>query len=200
MTPLADQCKTLALPTPYRVLGQVLEPLCIGHMALFDRLDVKDCATRDKLMLLVLICSHKPSELPKAMSRWTSKVRWAVWGWRCHKLLRTDAAFILRQALMAEYLELHTKIPDSYIASSHEEAETKIPFHQWLRVSLMANLNYNPATVDDMPYRQAVMDLMTYQEQQGAIEILDGYRGEMADEMFDMANRFHEQRMKGGDN
>ena len=203
MIPLSEQCKTLALPTPYRVLGQVLEPLCIGHMALFDRLDVKDCATREKLLLLVLICSHKPSELPRAMARWSSKIRWAVWGWRCGGLLRNEQEFNARQALIADYLELHTKVPDSYIESTHEEAQSKIPFHQWLRVGLLANLNYNPATVDDMPFRQAVMDMMTWQEQQGAIEVMDGYRGEFNDSMFEAADRFHEQRMKeekGGQN
>lgn len=189
-----EQYRTLTLPLPYRVLGQRLLPLTIGHMLILDRLDIWDVRSPENLILAVTVCSQPAEDYERFFTSWRAVLA-RLWTRKARRILSDPVQFEERARLFREYIEENTEWPE-YTSSSDTGSDSIIPFAQSLRVTMISKLGYRPEDVNGTPYKQAVWDYLTYCEQEGGITISDV--GDRYGEEIERMEALHRERMAKG--
>jgi len=165
---------------PFRVCGEVLMPLTIGHARVLDAFGFWDPATWIELMTSVWICGRPCREF-RMPTGW-----WEAFKWRVRLLRLSSEFFPLHRAAWRQYIDVHLSVPVVTWQGNGKMPGT--PAFHGLRLSLI-RLGYAPETVDDVPVDQAFLDHYGAMESEGRLEIAS-YSQEELDARFQEARHY----------
>lgn len=155
----------IATGDAWRVAGRTLQPLTLGHVVALDRLGVLTPKTREEFALALLIVMKPWREWLSTLnsSTFTTRFEWA-------KLLAKPVAMQELQGFLASNLALPKIAMKSQKAADGSLSGT--PYLQHVRSILICRCNYDPKTVWDALYLQAMWDYFSYFEIEGVVLIV----------------------------
>jgi len=168
-----------ALPDPYRVLGLRLRPFSLGHYLLMQRFgcnylaDDPAAATREDLLLGVLICSMRHDEFLAFIEQPNFQKECRAWG---KKVSLFD--FPEKDALFSAYLKASLTEPD-YIELNPSEGAGD--WAQNLKMCLTTRLHHSEAEALDMPLSKALADYYKLAESEGSLRLITDEDRRMAE-------------------
>lgn len=162
-----------AVPKPFRILEQSLEPFCLGHELLFQRfgnrfsVESKDDPAIEDLITGVFICSqpyHPSVSLDGIKLPFRARFNARLFG-----------GDYLGNAygLFADYIAAHTAIPDFYSKDGGPRQVVGTPTIQAVKVSLMSNMGMSEIEALNTPFSLAFWNHLSWLEAQGSIQIID---------------------------
>lgn len=171
----ADDYSLALYPEPAVVLGRRLQPFCLGHALLLQRLGSPFAADEPRrgpmpadLLLAVIVCS-KPypaaeqlvmsPRLPRRLTRAGIRM------WLCYSPARIQIELIR----FGRYIEDAWRSPKVWIERSG--APRGAPPVATLKVTLMSGLGMSAIEALSMPIGAAIWDATTYSESMGGIRI-----------------------------
>lgn len=168
--PLTAYC-TASIPDPYRILGLRLRPFSLGHYLLMQRFgcnflaDDVSTATREDLILGVLICSMRHAEFLVFIEQKNFAKEMVAWGKRIGLF-----DFPEKSGLFQKYLRASLDEPD-YI-ELHPSQGGSGDWAQNLKLVLVTKLFYTEADALDMPLSKALADYYKLAESEGAVRLI----------------------------
>ena len=167
----ADDYFTATMPEPWQILGLRLRPFSLSHYKLLRRFDcafVDDnerTATREDLILGVLVCSMTPQEFLAFIQTPDYTRQAEEWGKKIGLFDLNE-----RAEMFKEYIAEHSVIPKYW-----EEKEGGVSGAHWsqsLEVALRSKLGWTSADLDEKPLSQAFADYFKHAENEGAIRLM----------------------------
>ncbi len=150
----------------FRILGVRLLPLKVGHLRHLESEDCDPVRTPADLGTAIRICSMPPARWAAWSRSPLTILRLFIWG---RRLGAWD--FADKVSLWADYVRWHTELP--LFTAKGQAADSVLPSYRFTRVRLL-RLGYSAAEVDDVPYLDAMWDLMTAAALDGRGEAKDG--------------------------
>lgn len=163
---------TAALPEPWQILGLRLRPFSLGHYKLLRRFDcafvseTEAGATREDLVLGVLICSMKPSEFLSFMESETFLDELKTWGEKCGVFDIGEKA-----KLFKDYVDSHSVAP-KYWEKETGGSRSGAHWAQALEVTLRSSLGWTADEIDTQPLSKAFADYFKWAENQGSVQLM----------------------------
>lgn len=159
------------MPEAWQILGLPLRAFSLGHYKLLKRHgcgfvgDGEVTASREDLLLGVLICSMPPSEFQGFIDKPDYLKDVEEWG-------KTVGLFDLNEKaiLFKEYLDAHSSMPPYW----EENAGGKSGAH-WahsVEVCLRSKLGWTQNEIDSHPLSKAFADYLKHAENEGAIKLM----------------------------
>lgn len=168
-----------AFPKRRKVLGQVLEPLSLGHVHLlqhrgnsfspFFEGSAEPLALRPfDLIEAAFICVHTyPEALEALASPWLAWKIW-LWGKLCRRI---DIA--AECASMREYISEQSQFPKFWRKQS-DSSVPGAPLLQIIRLTHLQHLHCSHADCMTKPFGLAQWDYCAYWEMKGSIDLVNG--------------------------
>jgi hypothetical protein len=174
------------LPAPVRVLGVRLQPFCIGHALLLQRLGNPfyvggSVPALGDLLLGVSLCALPPAEAVRQIDSWPFllRLRLRSWWWSL-RYPRTALAEPMIQ--FSRYLQAALKMPTYW--REEDKSNPSSPGTPWLqRVLLIVQLYRTQAESLATPMAEALWIYCAHWEQQGVIRVF----GEADQELLEAA-------------
>lgn len=160
------------VPKPYRVLGQTLRPLSIGHTILLKyfgsnfALDAEKPPGYSDLILSVFICSRTFEQSLVHLQSRLLPIKLKLWSWSCGKFDIPEAMKFFR-----DYVEHYSTIPQYWIEKDGTSRKAGTPFIYSLKVSLQTELGYSPSEAMNAPLSEAIREYLAHLENKGAIRL-----------------------------
>jgi hypothetical protein len=159
-----------AIPEPYRILGLRLRPLSLGHYLLLKRFNCAflaadaSQATREDLLLAVLICSMRHQEFLDFIEQKNFSAEVAAWGQEIGVFDFPEKAKLFC-AYLAENLHEPEYIPTKPGAEGGDWAQN-------LKMTLMTRLQHNEESALNLPLSEALADYFKLAENEGLVRII----------------------------
>jgi hypothetical protein len=160
------------LGNSYKICGINLQPLTLGHGVLLEASDLDPVKSTEQLPLALFICSRSWREAQAQMDSDWFEFRFAFFHWAV-KLKLDDSKLAHWHYYVYLNSELPKAIPTAVGEKSQAEATSCTPWAQYVRMYLLAHLNYSPDTVQDASYQQGMWDMVTHLEFQGNVNLHD---------------------------
>ena len=163
-----------ALGNSYRICGIDCQPLTIGHVLLLDELGLDPIKSLPQLSMGLFIASRSFEEAARQMqSRWFT-LRFTIFSMRVSLFATEEKLNLWYQYVMANS-DLPKTLPTERGRAAGEAApdSSDTPWVQHLRMYLITHLNYKPETIYSVSYQQAMWDMTSHLEYQGAVEVMD---------------------------
>lgn len=157
------------LPETFTVFGLRLQPLSLGHMVLFRRLqngffcDAIETGWAD-LIQAIFLCSLTYQQAIKLLDSPKLARMIRRFGRACPK----DRT-IERIQLFREYIEAHTRVP--HLVGKKGSGSAGAPDLLRIKVVLQSKLGYSEAEALSKPYGAALFEFVTYFENEGGCEM-----------------------------
>jgi len=153
-------------PDRWTVLARRLQPYCVAHAMLLQRLGLGAPAGRAELALAVEICRRDPP----AATRWVQagRARWQTWWALLRHAGRRGAWWTAQREKFHRYLTTADREPHYTITRAGRMMGT--PRLLSVRLTLL-RLGYAPDEVARMPIGRANWEYLAWWESQGALEI-----------------------------
>lgn len=170
MKPAADYF-TATMPEPWQILGLRLRAFSLGHYKLLKRYgcgfvsDGEAAATREDLILGVLICSMHPQEFRDFIESPTYEKDVQEWGAKCGLFDLNEKA-----QLFKEYLEAHSVMPLYW--EEKTGGTSGAHWAQSIEVTLRSKLGWTQAEIDGEPLSKCFADYLKHAENEGAIKLM----------------------------
>lgn len=146
------------VPEPFRILGQKLKPLSLGHRILLQRIEsayiIGGTFSIDDLVASVFICSRTYEEgldalddpdVSKFMLRWWNQLTKRSW-WKFWEK-RPQVDFHAKSKLFEEYVEAHTQEPGFKFEPEAGGKSNDCPLELQVKLVLHANTNLSESEI-----------------------------------------------------
>ena len=159
------------IPEPVRILGLSLRPFSLGHYFLLKRWECsfvaeeKSTASREDLILGVLICSMDFEGFQEFMRRKDLESQIRLWG---RKVGLFD--FKEKSGLFEDYLKKGTEQPAYWIEDDNGDSAGG-HWSQALLLTLLS-LGFSRAEALNMPLTQAFADFYKHAESMGSVQLM----------------------------
>lgn len=160
----------------WQVLGLDLLPLTLGHVDMMERFGVSAADNATDLATACIICSRPWRQVLPFFQSWTLPFRLLKWRW-----VLGPWDFAEKAALFHAYLRHNTELP--IVTIKGDPSSSGVPFSRSLRVFLLSELNYDPATVNDTLFLDALWDMVSLQDMRGKVSVSEMSEDELEERM-----------------
>lgn len=164
---------------PFRVCGESLLPLTVGHCRILESLDLWSPDTWMDLMICAWICGKPPGEFRHPRG-WREAMAWRVRLWRLGSQSLPDHCLVWKN-----YVEHHMETP--VVTWQGKGSTSGTPTFAALRIALI-RMGYSPDQVDDAPVDQALLDHYGMLEAEGRVTVSQRSKADL-EEQFQAARR-----------
>ena len=175
-------------PPAFRLLGVALRPFSLGHLILLSHLGNRFVVGDGAPNLLDLIqgafvCSRPFAQAQAAVRgpvfrKWLRRCLVHLWGRQCLVRIGFLPLYSVSVPRMvqtfSDYVAAHCHGPEvaPNDARHMDRPQPGTPFLQFVRVTLMARLNYSRTEVMDVPWCEALHDVFAYWELDGRTHLV----------------------------
>lgn len=168
------------LPARWRVFGRVLQPFCIAHRLLVQRLCPRVMTgqgiTFDDVFMALAVCSADVSTLDISMGEdaLKSRIRFSTISRLLLRLYadRHPEGFVLRCAMLASYMREGSRMPECWITGDNSGRDPGGPIDVTLLHELM-QMGYSQKEALCMPISRALWEVAVARESKGRLEIVN---------------------------
>ena len=155
---------------PPVILGLRLRRFTLGHAWALDEVGspylLGESDTLTDLLIAVFICSQKPTEAKRDMSRWWARLYFYLWGLRCRKL-----SFVKERDRFLDYLTESMTAPEAIPPNAKDAKSLNAPFHWRLMAMLMVDFGMSKAEALEQDVGWAMCMWAVEGERQGKVEL-----------------------------